>query len=139
VIRPKTSLLAATGLLLAVSLVLGACGSGTATSAPTSAPTSAASTSVEPSASAAGGSGASAVAIADFSFSPAALTVKVGQEITWTNSGSASHTVTFDAGGVDSGTLKSGTTFKHAFDAAGTFTYHCNFHSSMKATITVTP
>ena len=54
-----------------------------------------------------------------------------------TNTGGASHTVTFDSGGVDSGTLKAGATFKHTFDAAGTFTYHCNFHSSMKGTVTV--
>jgi plastocyanin len=140
VIRPKTSLLAATGLLLAASLVLGACGSSAATSPATSAPTLVATTAAEPSASTAGGGGGgSAVTIADFSFSPTDLTAKVGQEVTWTNSGNVSHTVTFDTGGVDSGSLTAGSTFKHTFNAAGTFTYHCNIHSSMKATITVAP
>ena len=77
------------------------------------------------------------MAIKDFSFDPASLTAKVGQEITWTNQGNAAHTVTFDTGGVDSGSLSAGATFKHTFDAAGTFTYHCKFHSSMQGTVTV--
>ncbi len=47
------------------------------------------------------------------------LTAKVGQEITWTNTGNVAHTVTFDTGGVDSGSLRAGATFKHTFDAAG--------------------
>lgn len=91
--------------------------------------------------SAAGGGGATgdAVAIKDFSFDPAELTVKVGQKVTWTNQGDASHTVTFDTGGVGSDTLKSGATFDHVFDAAGSFPYHCNFHSSMKGVIVVGP
>jgi len=132
-IRPKTSFLGAGAVLLAAGLLLGACGGGTTTAAPTTAPTTA------PTSAASSGTGAGAgAAIADFSFTPADLSVKVGQEITWTNGGSASHTVTFDSG-VDSGTLKAGATFKHTFDAAGSFTYHCNFHPAMKATVTVTP
>ena len=79
------------------------------------------------------------MAIKDFSFDPAELTVKVGAKVTWTNQGDASHTVTFDTGGVDSDTLKAGATYDHVFDAAGSFAYHCNFHSSMKGVIVVAP
>ena len=151
-IRPTARLLALAGAALVLTLALGACASatgtvGTATSAPTaapptSAPTTAASVapttaSVAPSPTGGGGSTGSAVTIQDFSFNPAGLTAKVGQEITWTNTGSAPHTVTFDTGGVDSGTLSPGSTFKHTFDATGTFTYHCAIHSAMQATITV--
>jgi plastocyanin len=137
-IRPTTGLLAHVGATLVLTLALAACASasgtaGTATSAPTAAPPAA---SAAPS-TAGGGSTGTTVSIKDFSFDPAGLTAKVGQEITWTNTGSATHTVTFDAGGVDSGSLSAGSTFKHTFDTAGTFTYHCSFHSAMQSTVTV--
>ncbi len=151
-IRSTTGRLARVGATFVLTIVLGACASATGTisqsavaptAAPTTAPTTAASAeaSVAPSAmpSTAGGGGGTAVTIKDFSFDPATLIAKVGQEVTWTNTGSAAHTVTFDTGGVDSGSLSAGGTFKHTFDAAGTFTYHCNFHSSMKGTVTVAP
>ncbi len=137
--RQMTTSATGAGLVLIVALVAAGCSSSAATGAPsaappTSAPGSSAPGSAQP---AGGGASGSAVSIEDFDFNPATLTAKVGQEITWTNTGGASHTVTFDSGGVDSGTLKAGATFKHTFDTAGTFTYHCNFHSSMKGTVTV--
>jgi plastocyanin len=146
--RPTIRLVALVGAALALTLALAACASSAptstppaVTSAPTSAPVSAAPTtaSVAPSTAGGGGSTGAAVSIKDFSFDPATLTAKVGQEVTWTNTGSAAHTVTFDTGGVDSGSLSAGATFKHTFDAAGTFTYHCSIHSSMKGTVTVAP
>ena len=140
--RRMTSLATGLGLVLGAALIVAGCSSSAATGAPTSAPTNApaASTpaSAAPPSAAPGGATASAVSIIDFGFEPATLTAKAGQEITWTNTGNAAHTVTFDSGGVDSGSLSAGATFKHTFDAAGTFTYHCNFHSSMKGTVTVT-
>jgi plastocyanin len=87
--------------------------------------------------SVAGGSTGNAVTIADFSFTPDALTAKVGQEITWTNTGNLTHTVTFDKGGVNSGNIGGGGTFTHTFTAAGSFTYHCSIHAAMQATVTV--
>lgn len=148
--RPIIRLLALVGAALALTLALAACSSSAATSAPTTAPATAAPTtapataapttaSVAPSTAGGGGSAGATVSIKDFSFDPATLTAKVGQEITWTNTGSAAHTVTFDTGGVDSGSLSAGATFKHTFDAAGTLTYHCAIHSSMKGTVTVAP
>jgi plastocyanin len=137
VIRPTIVSPRIGGLFLVVALLAAACSSGSATTAPTAAPPTQAPATTAPS-SGGGGAAGSAVTIKDFSFDPATLTAKVGQEITWTNQGNASHTVTFDSGGVDSGTLASGKTFKHTFAAAGSFTYHCNFHSSMTGTITVT-
>jgi plastocyanin len=126
------------GLILSLALIAAACSSGGATSAPSSAPTTAASTSASAAPSGGGGTAAASVSIKDFSFAPADLTARVGQEITWTNTGNVSHTVTFDSGGADSGSLSAGATFSHTFDAPGTFTYHCSIHSSMQATITVT-
>jgi plastocyanin len=82
---------------------------------------------------------AQAVAIVDFAFDPATLEVPVGTTVTWTNQGAAPHTVTADDGTFDSGTLQPGGTFSMTFDTPGTFTYHCEIHPSMTATIVVTP
>jgi plastocyanin len=120
-------------LIFPAVLALAAC-SGSSTPAPTAPPSSA----PPPAASAAPPAAAgSTVSIASFSFQPAALTVSVGTTVTWTNNDSASHTVTADDGSFKSGTLGKGGTFSQTFATAGTFTYHCAFHSSMKATITV--
>lgn len=132
-----------TGLFVAASLALGACGSGsTPTPATTAAPASAAPGSAPPSAaqSGAGGgaAGASAVTIQNFAFNPPTLTVKVGTEVTWTNQDSTTHTVTFDTGGTKSGDLAQGATYKQTFSSAGTLAYHCSIHPTMTATVTVT-
>jgi plastocyanin len=118
---------------ISIALVVAACGGGGATTAPT----------------AAGGAspvaGGSAVSIVDNAFNPTTLTVAKGTSVTWTNTGTAGHTVSADDKSFDSdasntnATLAGGATFSHTFDTAGTFAYHCKIHSSMTATITVTP
>jgi len=59
--------------------------------------------------------------------------------VTWTNSGTAPHTVTADDGSFSSQSLASDGRFQHTFATAGTFAYHCAIHSSMKASVVVTP
>ncbi|HEY2916191.1 MAG TPA: cupredoxin family copper-binding protein [Candidatus Limnocylindrales bacterium] len=115
---------AALGLTIAL---VGACNSNSSPAASTGA-----------GASSGGGTGGNAVAIVDFAFNPTTITVKAGDTVTWTNTGSTAHTVTADDGSFDSGNLNGGATFNHTFATAGTFTYHCSIHSSMKATVTVT-
>ena len=78
------------------------------------------------------------VEIVDFAFQPATLTVPAGTTVTWTNAGSAPHTVTADDGSFDSGQLDSGATFQQTFDTAGTFSYFCAIHPRMQATVIVT-
>jgi plastocyanin len=81
----------------------------------------------------------SSVAIQDMNFSPATLTVKKGTTVTWTNKDSVAHTVTVDSGaGPNSGNLDSGKTYSYTFDTAGTFNYHCQYHSNMVAKVVVT-
>ncbi len=75
--------------------------------------------------------------IQNFAFSQASLTVKKGDTIVWTNKDSAPHTVTWDNGGQSSGTLKKGDGYDFIFDTAGTFSYYCAFHPSMKGKIIV--
>lgn len=76
-----------------------------------------------------------------FAFSPATLTVPVGTVVVWTNSTGAPHTVTSDDGKTfDSGIstlINPGASFSFTFTTAGTYSYHCQVHPSMKATIIV--
>ncbi len=78
------------------------------------------------------------VAISGFSFSPANLTVAVGDTVTWTNSDAQGHTATADDASWDSGSIGgSGGTQTVTFSTAGSFPYHCSVHPEMTGTITV--
>jgi plastocyanin len=87
-------------------------------------------------------------------FNPSTTTVKVGTTVTWRNDEPITHTVTsgrFE--GVDKNTgLRSsqnpdgtfnaklagkGKTFNFTFTQPGTYTYYCDIHQGMNATITV--
>jgi plastocyanin len=72
-----------------------------------------------------------------WAFSPPALTVKVGDTISWTNTGALVHTVTADDGSFDSGLLNTGESWSHTFSTPGTYAYHCTPHPWMKATVVV--
>jgi plastocyanin len=95
------------------------------------------------------------VTIKDFSFVPAAVTIKVGQTVRWTNTGPSAHTSTSDTGVWDSKTIAApgngyggngtseGGTFQVTFMQPGTFGYHCTIHPpsmypSFVGTVTVT-
>jgi plastocyanin len=82
---------------------------------------------------------ASAVRIANFAFSPQAVTVSVGQTVTWTNADTVAHTTTSNSGIWNSGPVQPGASFSQTFTASGTYAYHCAIHSSMMGTITVVP
>ena len=79
------------------------------------------------------------VDIADYSFTPANLTVHVGEPVTWTNQAGRNHTVTSDDGSeLDSGDIGPGEAYGHVFEAAGTYKYHCSIHPDrMQGTVTV--
>lgn len=86
------------------------------------------------------GAGGAAVTIQGSTFSPAALTVRAGTTVSWTNRDPVPHRVTSEAaGGFDSQRLDSGQTFSFTFTQTGTFAYRCAFHPSMRATVVVTP
>ena len=121
-----------TGLLIAASLAIGACSAGSTPSPAATAPPA----SVPPSAG--GGGSASAVTMQNLAFNPAALTVKVGTKVTWTNQDGIAHTVTFDTGGATSDLLVTGATYEQTFSTAGTLAYHCKVHPTMTGTVMVT-
>jgi len=77
-----------------------------------------------------------------FAFSPATLTISVGTTVIWTNTTGAPHTVTSDDGksfdsGINTPIGAQGGTFSFTFTKAGTFAYHCQFHTFMMGTIIV--
>lgn len=75
--------------------------------------------------------------ILNFEFGPPTVTIRPGTTVVWTNASPTPHTVTGDF--ADSGILQSGDTFAWTFTDAGTFTYICNLHPQMEATIVVDP
>jgi plastocyanin len=77
------------------------------------------------------------VMIMGFAFSPANLTIQVGDTVRWTNHDFAPHTATALNGLFNSGTISSGNNWSRTFNAAGTTNYRCNFHVSMTGTINV--
>lgn len=83
-------------------------------------------------------SGPAAVAIKNYLFAPAKLTVKGGTKITFTNGDGTPHTATADAGGgFDTGSIDTNRSNAIVFSKPGTFAYHCAFHAFMTGTITV--
>jgi plastocyanin len=77
------------------------------------------------------------VSIGDNFYSPAAVTVPVGEAVNWSNTGALPHTVT--AAEFDSGILNAGGSFSFTPTAAGTINYSCTVHpGQMSGTITVT-
>lgn len=76
------------------------------------------------------------VAMEDFRFSPATVTVAEGDSVTWTNRGKATHTATGD--GFDTGEVASGKSGSVRFASAGNFSYLCSIHPTMRGTVRVT-
>lgn len=91
----------------------------------------------------------------EFCYSPANLTIRQADTVTWTNNSTTIHTVTTcttsacpGAGpgtGTDpafnSGTVNMGATFVHQFHGTGTYNFYCQIHgfAVMHGTITVKP
>lgn len=80
------------------------------------------------------------VSIINFAFSPAAITVKKGTTVTWTNNDSANHTVTEtdSLSGPKSSSLVTGQSYTFMFTTAGSYHYNCSIHPNMVGTVTVT-
>ena len=79
-----------------------------------------------------------ALTISNFTFMPSVLTLGVGAVVEATNLDGPTHTWTADDGTWDSKNLTTGKRFRHTFNAAGTFTYSCTIHPSMRGTVKVT-
>ncbi len=78
-----------------------------------------------------------AIAIEDFLYSPADLTINAGTTITWTNNDGAVHDATERDRSWNTELLSKGEAGEITFDEAGTFEYFCTIHPWMEASITV--
>ncbi len=112
------------GLIATLTVVLAACGGGTAGS----------------DAADDGGDTGATVSLAGGRFSPASLTIPVGTTVTFTDS--SGHTVTegVDGEAVDDPIVdESGGSepIVVSFDEAGTYNFTCKIHPSMNMTVTV--
>ena len=131
---------------MAVSAVLAACGTSAATPPSAAGPAAGSSSSSSsttmpmPLSTAAPASAPVAsdhVAIQGFAFGPAAITVKPGTTVTWTQQDEDQHTVTANDGSFTSSPLVTGATYTHTFTAPGTYQYHCSIHPFMHGTVVV--
>ncbi|MVU78877.1 copper-binding protein [Nocardia sp. ET3-3] len=127
-------------LLVAVvagALVAGGCssnGSNSAATSTTAAPTSGAATSTGPAAPA-----AVTVEVKDMKFSPADITVKAGDTVTWKFDDRAPHNVQGVgdiAMALNSPIIHKGQ-WSYTFTTPGTYRYICTLHAEMKGTVTV--
>ena len=78
------------------------------------------------------------IIIEGMEFTPTNIDISNGTTVRWINEDSMSHTATSDEGKFDSTSLEKGESFEFTFDETGSYPYHCNFHTGMKGTITVT-
>jgi plastocyanin len=78
------------------------------------------------------------VKISGYAFHPVTSTVGPGARVTFTNHDQTAHTATSSKSGVfDTGTLKPGESRTVVLRKPGTYTYFCQFHAFMRATIVV--
>ncbi|WP_410567332.1 cupredoxin family copper-binding protein [Amycolatopsis sp. cmx-4-61] len=110
----RAAALAATGLVLVLHTVLAA------------APAQAATTQVM---------------MSGYAFSPATLTVHVGDTVTWVQHDQAPHDATTTSAPVSfhSPQLSEGQSWSYMFRTPGTYAYYCSVHPDMRATVTVLP
>jgi plastocyanin len=126
---------------LAAVLAVPACGSSdgnTKAADPMSGGTTASTTAVAPTSSDRSTPLPGEIDIVDFEFTPRELTVARGETITWRNQDPYDHWVVSTQSDVlDSGQLSQAQTYSKTFSQTGTFTYYCNIHNYMKASVTV--
>ena len=119
-------------LCAVVALAAAGCGSSNSSS------TSSGSSSSGSSTAASSSGGGVAIKMQNIAFDPKAVTVKVGQKVTWTNDDSVDHNVTSQSGEtIKSDNFGKGATFSFTPKKAGTIKYVCTIHPGMTATLTV--
>jgi plastocyanin len=82
-------------------------------------------------------SGAPAVAIENFNYVSADLTVPAGTTVVWTNHDDVEHTVTASDNSFSSPSIATDGQFSHTFTTPGTYSYFCAIHPFMTARVTV--
>ena len=89
---------------------------------------------------AASGAGPGAeVKIDNFSFTPGAVTVKAGTQVTWINHDDIPHTVDSTEGKFKSAALDTDDKFQFRFTEPGEYPFYCRMHPKMTGKIIVQP
>jgi len=78
------------------------------------------------------------IELAQFAFTPTALTVPAGTTVRWKNLDGEPHTIVSIDGLFRSGALDQGDAFEYAFSKPGSYRYVCSIHPQMTGTIIVT-
>lgn len=86
-----------------------------------------------------GADGPDTVAMDGTTFTPAVLTVHVGDTVTWVNRDPFPHDVTSPAAGLASGTLESDHRWTFRATQPGTYAYVCTLHPGMQGRLIVQP
>ncbi len=76
---------------------------------------------------------ATTVSIGDNFYSPATVTINVGDTVTWQNDGAADHSATADDGSFDTGVFRGGQSRSETFSSAGTIPYFCTVHGQAQS------
>lgn len=81
------------------------------------------------------------VEVVDYGYSPAQLTIHLGESVLFVNDGNDGHDVTGTGPGGDwrSGPLAPSERYSRPFELEGAYTYVCTFHPEMRGRITVQP
>ncbi len=78
------------------------------------------------------------VRITKSGFSPANVTVRSGDTVTWRNADTVNHQLVANNGSFASPVLRPGATYSHVFRQAGRFPYHDALKPTLKGTVVVT-
>jgi plastocyanin len=81
------------------------------------------------------------VMMQNYAYSPATLTVRAGDTVTWTQHDDAPHDVVTTSAPVAfrSPRLSAGQSWSYTFRQPGTYSYYCSVHPDMRASVTVLP
>ena len=79
------------------------------------------------------------IAIDNFTFKPATITVPLGTRIVWENDDDIPHSLVETQGKFHSPALDTEDKFAFTFGQAGTFEYFCGLHPHMTGKVVVTP
>ncbi|MFE3188630.1 cupredoxin family copper-binding protein [Nocardia sp. NPDC059240] len=124
--------------VVASALVAGGCSSDKSTGAAASS-TAAVASGTSATVTTPAGPAAVTVEVKDMKFSPADVTIKAGDTVTWKFDDSRPHDVqgVGDTSlGINSPIIHKGE-WSHTFTTAGTYRYICSLHPDMKGTVTV--
>jgi plastocyanin len=81
--------------------------------------------------------GGAKVSIANFTFTPAEITIVAGETVTWTNDDGAPHGLEYADGAKAPDLMLPGASFSRQFDRPGTYNYNCSVHPYMTGRVIV--